>query len=257
MLAKGGDGTGIENIEALARNGFDYVELPLAEMSALSETEFSALRERLQNCGVRCEVCNNFFPKTVRLTGNDVNDEKIDEYVEKALERAKALGVKNIVFGSGGAKNVPKGFPLEQGYDQVVALLKRVAPRAALRGVTIVIEPLRKAECNLINTFAEGCKLARDVDDPSVRVLVDFYHFTVEKEPVENLLKDGRDFLRHVHFARPDGRVYPGDINEADYKPFIDALKAVGYDERVSCEAYSEDFPADSFRALELLREQF
>ena len=98
-------------------------------------------------------------------------------YVEKALKRAKALGVSNVVFGSGGAKNVPEGFPIEQGYEQIVTLLKRIAPVASGYGITIVIEPLRKAECNLINTFEEGCRLAKDVNDPAIRVLGRFLSY--------------------------------------------------------------------------------
>lgn len=257
MVAKEGDPTGIDNIEILANNGYDYAELPLAEMCELTEAEFSSLSERLGKSGVRCETCNNFFPKDIRLTGGNVSDAEVDAYVKKALERACSLGVKNIVFGSGGAKNVPEGFSLKAGYEQVVSMLKRIAPRAAEHGATIVIEPLRKQECNLINTFEEGCALARDVDSPYVRVLVDFYHFTVEKEPVEHILKYGREFLRHVHFANPSGRVYPSDPNETDYSAFIDAIKAVGYDERISCEAYSGDFAKDSKRALGFFKKQF
>ena len=43
MIAKGPDGTGIEYIEALAKAGFDYAELPLAEMMALPDGQFQEL----------------------------------------------------------------------------------------------------------------------------------------------------------------------------------------------------------------------
>lgn len=254
MVATGPDKTGIEKLDTLAKTGYDYVELPLAEMAALSKEEFENIKKAVEASGIRCETCNNFFPGTIRLTGSDVNMEEIHEYVDKALGRAEQLGVQYVVFGSGKAKWVPDGFSIEEGYRQVVDMLKSIAPIAHGHGVTIVIEPLRKAECNLINSFEEGCALSADVDNANVKVLVDFYHLSVEKEPVENLLRLGKEFLRHVHFANPTGRVYPIDDKEADYKPFFDALKAVGYDQRISCEAYSKNFADDARKTLEFFR---
>lgn len=259
MIAKGEDGTGVEHVERLAEYGYDYVEMPLAEMMALPENRFAQLAERIQKAGIPCETCNNFFPKTIRLTGPDADEEKNLLYVEKALGKASSLGVQSVVFGSGGAKNVPSGFPMGEGYGQVVSLLRKIEPIAKKNHITIVIEPLRRAECNLINTFAEGCKLAQDVgsDYENVKVLVDFYHLSEEKEPVENLLLQGKEYLRHVHFARSEGRVYPKDMNEDNYRPFIDALKKIGYDARVSVEAYADDFDRQARGALQFLRENF
>ena len=258
MVATQSDGTGQEWLEALAQSGFDYVEMPTAQMMELDEEQFAALRERIQRTGLSCETSNNFFPTWFRLTGPQAELTPVMDYARRALARAEALGVEHLVFGSGPAKQVPEGFPLEEGYCQVVKLLQQLAPLAGDHGVTIVIEPLRRAECNLINTFAEGVQLARDVNDAHVRVLVDFYHLTEEAEPVQHLLDSGREFLHHVHFANPCGRVFPVRGDEADYRPFIDALKAVGYDGRVSCEAYAPNgFVHDAPIARRFFETQF
>lgn len=258
MVATGADGTGQEWLESLAECGFDYVEMPTAQMMELDDQAFAALKERIARTGLTCETSNNFFPTYFRLTGPEVDLESVLDYARRALTRAEELGVQYLVFGSGPAKQVPQGFPLEEGYRQVVQLLKQVAPIAREHGVTIVIEPLRKAECNLINTFAEGVQLARDVDHPNVRVLVDFYHLTEEAEPVQHLLEDGREFLRHVHFANPTGRVFPVRGDEADYGPFIDALNTLGYDLHVSCEAYAPNgFDHDAPLARRFFDQEF
>ena len=52
------------------------------------------------------------------------------DYVNRALNRAKSLGVQYVVFGSGKAKYVPDGYPLEKGYLQIVELLKLIGPVA-------------------------------------------------------------------------------------------------------------------------------
>lgn len=257
MIATAPDGTGVEFVERLAGLGFDYIELPLAEMSALSEGAFAALAERVERSGIRCEVCNNFFPKGMRLTGPHIDKAAIRSYVELAIGRAARLGVEVIVFGSGPAKQVPEGYPPEQGYRQVVELLREIAPRAEQQGIAIAIEPLRSAECNLINTFAEGCRLAGDVNSPNVKVLVDYYHLSQESEPVEHVARDGKAYLRHVHFARSLGRAFPAAADGDDCAPFFHALKGAEYNRRISLEAYTDDFDAQAPAALAFFRRQF
>lgn len=257
MIAGESDGIGTEFIEPLAKAGYDYAELPLAQMMELSDAEFEQLKARAEKAGIKCQVCNNFFPADFRLTGENVDSSSILDYVKRALERAKSLGVEIVVFGSGPAKQVPEDFPLEEGYNQVVSLLKAADKIAGDNNITIAIEPLRRQECNLINTFEEGCALARDVQGENIRVLVDFYHLSEEKEPVEHLLKEGKEYLAHVHFARPEGRTYPERIDEAGYKPFIQALHEIGYNNRVSCEAYTHKFEESATKALQFFRENF
>lgn len=255
MISTQPDGTGIEFIEQLKDAGFDYVELPTAQMMQLSDEDFSNFRKRVMDSGIPCETSNNCFPVTMRLTGEGVDMNEIRRYAEKAFRRDASLGVQYVVFGSGPAKNIPKGFPRDKAYDQVVSMLHMISPIASGEGITIVIEPLRRAECNMINTFEEGVELAKAVNDPNVRVLVDFYHLDVEKEPVSHIKEYGKEYLRHVHLANPAGRIYPADVKEAAYEPFFEALKDAEYDQRVSCEAYLYDsFGHDAPAAREFFR---
>ncbi len=258
MVATQPDGTGIERIEDLKKAGFDYVELPTAQMAALTDGEFATLVQRVKNAGIPCETSNNLFPITMRLTGPDVNKEEIRSYAQKAFARDEQLGIQYCVFGSGPAKNVPDGFSFKKAFDQVVDLLHMAAPIAKEHGIGIVIEPLRKAECNLINSFAEGVNLAKAANESNVRVLVDYYHLVEENEPVQHLIDDGKEYLRHVHIANPDGRVYLADPKESDYGVFANALKTIGYNGRISCEAYlKNEFEIDAPAALKTLKSVF
>lgn len=258
MVAKGADGIGLEIIERIAEYGFDYIELPLAQIMELNEVEFASLKERVNNSKICCETCNNFFPGNIKLTGPDIDAEHIVSYYKSALKRANELGVEYVVFGSGKAKNVPEGFSMEDGYNQVVNLLKGIALVAKENNIIIAIEPLRKQECNIINTFKEGCKLAKDVGSPNVRVLVDYYHFTQEQEPLQNLLEFGKEYLVHTHFARNDGRVFPESMQEDnEYQSYIETLKAIGYEGRVSCEAFASDFDRQAQLTIAFFKDNF
>ena len=161
LIATQIDGTGSEWIEKGKENGFDYVELPLAQMMDLNDREFSSLKERVDSSGLKCEVCNNFFPGSIRLTGDAVDYGKIEEYLDKALGRAAQLGVKVIVFGSSKSKNVPEGYPMDKAWSQLVALLRIIDPLVRAKGITVVIEPICKLESNIINTAGEGLQLVQ------------------------------------------------------------------------------------------------
>ncbi len=128
MVATGPDGIGLEIVEQLAEVGYDYIELSLAHMMALSETEFHALTRRVAASGIRCEACNNFYPRTVRLTGDTVDWQQVQDYTGRALACAAELGAQTIVFGSSGAKNVPEGFLMARAWEQIVETLCMVDP---------------------------------------------------------------------------------------------------------------------------------
>jgi sugar phosphate isomerase/epimerase len=253
LIATQTDGTGSEWIEKGEENGFDYVELPLAQMVDLNDKEFSSLKERVGSSGLKCEACNNFFRASIRLTGNAVDYGKIEEYLDKALGRAGQLGVKVIVLGSPKAKNVPEGYPMDKAWSQLVELLRHIDPLVRTKGITIVIEPLNKMESNIINTAAEGLKLVKALDRENIKLLIDYYHLVMEKENPEIML-DAGSYIKHIHFANPAGRVYPTKIEEG-YIHFINLLKGIGYEDRISIEAYSKDFRHDAKRSMEMLRQ--
>jgi sugar phosphate isomerase/epimerase len=253
LIATQIDGTGSEWIEKGQENGFDYVELPLAQMVDLNDKEFSSLKEKVGSSGLKCEACNNFFPASIRLTGNDVDYGKTEAYLDKALGRAAQLGVKVIVLGSPKSKNVPEGYPMDKAWSQLVELLRTIDPLVRTRGITVVIEPLNKGESNIINTAAEGFQLAKAADRENIKLLIDYYHLVMEKEDPETIL-DAGSYIKHIHFANPTDRVYPLEAEDR-YVRFMNLLKRIGYEERISIEAYSKDFCHDAKRSVEILRQ--
>lgn len=248
---------GLKGLETAKAAGFDYVELGTTEIAALSDSEFEESVERAKQVGIPTPNANLFLPATLRLTGPDAMP--VDEqmaYVRKAFARLARFGVKLLCFGSGGARRVPDGFPKEDAFKQLVAFGKRIAPEARAHGITVVIEPLRKQETNIINTTAEGLELVNAVADPNFELLVDFYHLASEKEDPAIILR-ARDHIRHLHMANPQGRVFPLAWDEFDYGPFFANLRQIGYTGRISIEASSKDVPSEAPRAIALLRRAF
>jgi sugar phosphate isomerase/epimerase len=245
--------SGIDIIEQVREIGYDYIELSLAHLAQMDEAEFAAVRRRVQASGLSCEACNNFFPKAVRLTGSEVDWDLVREYTRRAVGRAAELGAKIIVFGSSVAKNVPAGYPMYRAWQQITRVLNIAADEAGPRGITIAIEPLNRGESNILFSVAEGLAEMQRVKRPEVRVLVDYYHMALEQEDPAILLEAGPN-LRHVHFARVAGRTFPTGVDEG-FAGFFQALKAAGYNDRVSVEGFSTNFYDDAVKSLAVLRQ--
>jgi D-psicose/D-tagatose/L-ribulose 3-epimerase len=248
--------TPLKNIDAARAVGFDYVELSTSEIAGLSDADFEQAATRVRQVGLPVPVTNLFLPATLKVTGPAVDREQQMAYVRKAFARLERLGTQIVVFGSGGARRVPDGFPNDQAYQQLVEFGRRIAPEARARGVTIAIEPLRREETNIVNSAAEGLTLVNAIGDPNFQLMVDFYHLASEKEDPAVIVRAGTH-IRHLHMANPEGRVFPRKVDEYDYAPFFAALRTIGYDKRISVEASTQDLPADAPPAIALLRRGF
>jgi sugar phosphate isomerase/epimerase len=245
--------TQLAKIDAAKAAGFDYVELATSEIAALSDADFEQAAARISQAGLPVPAMNLFLPATLKVTGPDINRDQQMAYVTKAFTRLARLGTTIVVFGSGGARRVPDGFSKEQAMQQLIEFGRRIAPEARTRGITIAIEPLRPEETNIINSAAEGLALVNSVGDPNFQLMVDFYHLASVKEDPAIIVR-ARDHIRHVHMANPEGRVFPRVFDEYDYAPFFAALRAIGYDRRISIEASTKALETDAPTAIALLR---
>jgi D-psicose/D-tagatose/L-ribulose 3-epimerase len=245
--------TPLANLAAAKAAGFDYVELATSEIAALSDAEFEQAAARIRQVGLAVPAMNLFLPATLKVTGPDVDPAQQIAYVTKAFTRLARIGTTIVVFGSGPARRVPAGFPKEQAVRQLVEFGRRIAPEARARGITIAVEPLRPVETNIINSAAEGLDLVNAIGDPNFQLMVDFYHLASVKEDPAIIVR-ARDHIRHVHMANPEGRVFPRAFDEYDYAPFFAALRAIGYDKRISIEASTKALETDAPRAIALLR---
>ena len=161
---------GLKGLEAAKAAGFDYVELGTTELTALSDADFEAAVAQAKAVGIPTPNANLFLPATLKLTGPEAaTPEQQMAYVTKAFTRLERLGVTILCFGSGGARRVPDGFPKDEAFAQLVAFGKRIAPEAKAHGITVVIEPLRRQETNIINTAAEGFALVKAVGPSELR----------------------------------------------------------------------------------------
>jgi len=235
--------------------GFDYLEAGVVSLIPdQDEAAFAPILAQYQAAPLPVKAFNLFLPRDLKIVGPEVDEARLKRYVKRAVARVRQVGASLAVFGSGGSRNIPDGFPRSEGVKQIVYFLQVVAAEAAEANVVIAIEPLNRKESNVINSVAEGVELARQVNQPSIRVLADFYHMAEENEPLSHLV-EYQAWLAHIHVA-DTGRLAPG-MGQYPYQEFVAGLDQAGYEGLVSVECRWNDFAAEAPRAVEFLRRVF
>lgn len=248
--------TPLDNVAVAKSAGCDYIEEGVQRFLVPDrpEAEFRENLARLGQSALPVLACNGFLPEALKSVGPEARHDAILAFAETAFRRAREAGVRHIVFGSSGSRNIPEGFDRAEARRQLVGLLKRLGPAASRYGIVVALEPLRRAECNFINTVAEGAEIVREVDDPSIRLLADIYHMLYEDEGPGSLVAAG-PLLVHCHIAEEEGRTAPG-VHGQDFRPYLEALRRIGYSGRISFEGRWTDLATELPVAVKTLEAQ-
>jgi D-psicose/D-tagatose/L-ribulose 3-epimerase len=175
----------------------------------------------------------------------------------RMVELCAAMGGRYLVHGSPKQRSVPPGESREVALERAHECLAQAAQAAARHGVVYCIEPLSRAETDLINTVAEAVQLVDAIGSPAFKTMIDCSAAgQTEAEPVAELIArwwpSGK--LAHVQVNDPNRRG-PGE-GEMRFAPILAALKAVGYRGALAVEPfdYVPDGPGCAARAIGYLR---
>lgn len=246
---------GVEQAPILADAGCDFVELSVAADLApeRDDAHWDAHRRAILAMPLPVEAFNSFV-RSLRIVGPEPDTDALRAYVDTALARAAQVGGRIVVFGSAGARNVPDGFPPERALSQIADFLEMCADAAERTGVRVAVEPLCRAESNILNTVGDGARMVRRVGRAGVRNLADTYHMEREDDPLDQIVAHA-DTLAHVHTA-DTGREAPA-TGSYDHVALFRALRRAGYDARVSVECRWRDMAAQAPAAIAHLRRAF
>ena len=138
-------------------------------------------------------------------------------------------------------------------------LLGELGDHAVQHNTRILLEPLNRDECYFLRTLADGASMCKDVQNPGIALMGDFWHMTWEETSDRGAFLSGGEYLKHVHMASRRRRSMPGEDGEADnYIDGFRGLKELGYQGDVSFECGSQgDRMVQIPAAVELLRRQW
>jgi sugar phosphate isomerase/epimerase len=250
--------TPLANAAAAKAAGWDFVEEHIQNFlqGQVADAQWTGDRIAAES-PLPILAANCLVPADLKITGPAADIEKLRAYMIIIAARARKCGIKTLVFGSGGARNVPEGFDRGRAQQQIFEFARMAAALCAQNGVLLVAEHLNRKECNILNTVGEAEALVRQVNSPSFANLVDGYHFWLENENLADL-KKAMPHIRHVHVADLEGRLAPGESGKSDYRPFFRVIKESGYDRTICVEALGfADIAGMGPRVLAFLKKQW
>jgi len=240
----------------LPANAFDFLEVNVQNflVPEKAEADFRARLTEERGTSKPIRSANCFLPGNLKCVGAEFDEERLMRYAATAFRRAEEVGMEIIVFGSGKARMAPDGYPREQAMEDFAGVLRRLGPIAQRHGITLVVEPLNKSECNFINSLAEGAEAVERGNHPNVRLLADFYHMLKDGEPATEIARFGH-LIAHTHVAELAGRAFPGKSGE-DFRPFFRALRQSRYTGSISLECAWGEMRSELAGSIRYLRGQ-
>lgn len=119
--------------------------------------------------------------------------------------------------------------PRDPAGDREVLLeeLTALGEHARAVGATLLLEPLNRYEDHMVNTLAQAVDLIRAVDLPSVRVVADFFHMSIEEADVDASIRAAAPYIAHFQVSDTN-RLEPG-AGHHDWAASLDTLRDIGY----------------------------
>jgi sugar phosphate isomerase/epimerase len=233
---------------------FTLAETP-ATITAAQRREYRDIMagEGLQFVGLHWLMVS---PKGLHVTTPDTAlRERSWQHIRDLIDLCADLGPNGVmVFGSPNQRATTGGLAPAEATRHYVEGLAGVAPQAEERGVTVLIEALPKAQCDVVLTLDEAAGLVREIASPAIQTMFDVHNAIDEADPHPALVERHFPLIRHVHVQELDGR-HCG-WGTYDFKPVLAMLRRLDYKGWVSLEAFdftpgAEKLANESLRHLE------
>ncbi|MHB9037262.1 MAG: TIM barrel protein [Armatimonadota bacterium] len=210
-----------------AELGYDGVELHLRQPG---DVDRAAVKSLMRDYGLSVPtIGTGMAAGEDGLTFTDPDDEvrkraveRVGKHVMLAREVGSAvtLGLINGRIGSD---------PETKAANRANALgcIAEVCADAGNRGVTVLLEPLNRYECDYINTVEDGIAIIEEIGAANLKLLADTFHENIEETDIAASLKRAASYLGHVHLV-DSNRQTPGH-GHLDMKSILLALKETNY----------------------------
>ncbi|PYV30724.1 MAG: hydroxypyruvate isomerase [Acidobacteria bacterium] len=211
-----------ERLEKVAEAGYHNVEL-VGEYKGWSEDKFQNAVKKKRELGLTFDV-------TAGL-GHGVADPKAREAflsdLKAELPIMEKIECNAIIVMSG--NRVP-GLAHEQMHQSCVEGLKRAAELVEGKNVRLLLENIDPEENPkyFLTSVAEGFEIVREVNQPHVQFLCDFFHEQIAEGNLIEKLKKNIDLVGLVHIADVPGRHEPG-TGEINYANIFKTLGELNY----------------------------
>jgi D-psicose/D-tagatose/L-ribulose 3-epimerase len=221
-------------ITGAATAGFDLVEIPAIDRDELDASDTKRLLVRHGMDSVVSLALG--FDDDINTT-DAACSARGEHRLEEAVAFATDIGapfVGGVIYSAMGRYTRP-GTAAER--DNALAVLGRIAARAARDGITLGIEYVNRYESNLLNTAAQAVSFIEDLGADNVVLHLDTFHAHVEEVDVTAPFAVAGDRLGYIHASESHrGRLGTGAI---DWPRLMRTLIGSGYAGAITVETFS------------------
>ncbi len=234
----------IADYDKICAAGYDYAELDMPEIEALSEEEFGRLQDAVGKLGFPILTGSRILPVSTPLffiEGFMPTD--YQEYLTRSCKRAKTLGIRKVILGNGKARSLSSDEDMKKE-STFIDFLRMLADIAGNNDQELILEPLGPKYSNYINTVYEAVRVIAETNMPNIFAMADLRHMVWSQEPLKDIVNYSQ-WIHHIHIDYPASypeRNYPGAADGYDYSGFLNALKESKYNDTLTIEA---DIPKD------------
>lgn len=233
----------LQRPQAARDAGFDAVEFwwPF-EDAVPGDAEIEAFIGAITDAGVRLTGLNlaggDMAAGERGLLSDPARRQLVRDNADIAFGIADRLGTRavNALYG-----NRPEGVDAHTQDEVAAANLAHLGRVAEQHGAILLIEPLSGVDGYPLRTAADVFTVIDRVGVPSLRLLADLYHLSVNGDDIEAVIDSQVDRIGHVQIADVPGRGAPG-TGSLDIGRYLQRLDDRGYRGNVSLE-YRADGP--------------
>ncbi|MDR2389946.1 MAG: sugar phosphate isomerase/epimerase [Tannerellaceae bacterium] len=216
------------------------------------------IKQALNGRNIRVSAICAGFQGFILSTDESVRKQCMDT-MKEIITAAGELGSVGVIIVPAFNSQVPVLPHTQETRDFLCEQFTEMGNFAANHNTTVIFEPLNRREAFYLRLVADAASICRDIHNPGVRCMGDFWHMTAEETCDMGAFLSAGEYLQHVHVASRKRRSMPGEDGDADnYVAGFKALKMLGYNKYVSFECGCQGerntvVPA----AVELLRKQW
>lgn len=188
--------------------------------------------------------CNNNEIEIASFVGNTegqmIVPEDRDRFingVKKSIEVAKDLKCENLILTTNILRDdrtvepIPYNLSNEDKRENILNVLKKLAPVAEKAGIVLNVEPLNTIVDHkgyFLEHSKDGFDLVKEVNSKNIRLLYDIYHMQIMEGNILENISNNIEYIGYIHVADVPGRNEPG-TGEINYKNVYKKLNDLNY----------------------------
>jgi hydroxypyruvate isomerase len=154
--------------------------------------------------------------------------ERLEAEIRARITRAAEEKVPNVITFSGNRQ----GMADEEGKENCIAGLKRIAKFAEDKGVMVCLELLNSKVNHkdyMCDHTAWAVEVMRGVDSPKVKLLYDIYHMQIMEGDVIRTIHDNIQYIAHFHTGGVPGRHELDDTQELQWRTIAKSIADLNF----------------------------